>query len=370
MYSTFSPRYSLLTFALAAAVGGSSVAHAQSSTAGAAPAPVTTTAAPTTVTYDGFVDTYYAYDFNAPPTFDRAYTTQPARSDEFNVNLAMLGATLSQERFRARLALQAGTSVQSNYAGEPAIGAVSGPSVSRSIQEAYVGTQLAENVWVDAGIYLSHVGAESFISRSNLTYTRSLVADYSPYYQSGVRLSYSASPKLSLQLHVVNGWQNISENNHSKMIGTQIAFTPSEKIALTYNTLLGREADFRQFHDFIVSIKPTNTLTLLGQADYGRQGASEWMGAMATAKYQIATNDAVVARIETYRDPDQVVVVTGSPSGFETQSASIGFDHALSPQVQWRNELRGFWTKDAIYPSAEGPLKRDAFVVTSLSAGF
>jgi len=33
-------------------------------------------------TYGGFVDTYYAWDFDRPPKFDRAYTTQPARHAE------------------------------------------------------------------------------------------------------------------------------------------------------------------------------------------------------------------------------------------------------------------------------------------------
>ena len=39
------------------------------------------------ITLGGFVDTYFAWDFNrpGPASFDRAFTTQPARHDEFNV---------------------------------------------------------------------------------------------------------------------------------------------------------------------------------------------------------------------------------------------------------------------------------------------
>ena len=71
------------------------------------------------VTFGGFIDSYYAFDFNRPASFDRAYTTQPARHNEFNVNLAFIEAKIDAPRYRGRLALQAGTSVQSNYAGEP-----------------------------------------------------------------------------------------------------------------------------------------------------------------------------------------------------------------------------------------------------------
>jgi len=42
-----------------------------------------------------------------------------------------------------------------------------------------------------------------------MAYTRSLVADYTPYYLSGAKLTWQATPKLTSQLHLVNGWQNI-----------------------------------------------------------------------------------------------------------------------------------------------------------------
>jgi hypothetical protein len=66
------------------------------------------------ITFGGFVDGYYAFDFNRPVNFDRAYTTQPARHNEFNVNLAFVEAKIDGPGYRGRLALQTGTSVQSN----------------------------------------------------------------------------------------------------------------------------------------------------------------------------------------------------------------------------------------------------------------
>jgi hypothetical protein len=40
-----------------------------------------------TVSFGGFVDSYYAYDFGRPVNFDRPFTTQAVRHNEFNVNL-------------------------------------------------------------------------------------------------------------------------------------------------------------------------------------------------------------------------------------------------------------------------------------------
>src|SRR5512146_1038013 len=146
------------------------------------------------VAVSGFVDGYYAYDFNYPRSLDRPYTTQAARHDEFNINLAFIAATLSGPRLRGRFAAQFGTSVQANYAAEPRLGTLSGPDVSRFIQEATAGYQVAPTLWVDAGVFFSPFGSENWISRDNWTYTRSFIADESPYYEAGVKATWQARP--------------------------------------------------------------------------------------------------------------------------------------------------------------------------------
>ena len=114
------------------------------------------------VTFGAFIDTYFAWDFGQPDAFDRPYTTQPARHDEFNVNLAFLEAKLTGEKVRGRVALQAGTSVQANYAGEPQRRERQRGRPARIIQEAWVGVRVSPKVWVDGGIYFSPIGWESF----------------------------------------------------------------------------------------------------------------------------------------------------------------------------------------------------------------
>ncbi len=352
--------------------------HLMASTAGAQ----TTTIADTAlkVSFGGFVDTYYAYDFNRPPTFDRAFTTQPARHNEFNVNLAFIEANISGNRVHGRLALQTGTSVQSNYAGEPRIGQVSGPDLSRLIQEAFAGYQLAPTVWVDGGIFFSHVGEESFISRDNPTYTRSLVSDFSPYYQSGGRVIWQATPRLAAQLDVLNGWQNISETNADKSAGVRLDYQASPAVVLSYYNLVGNEApnsahqQLRVFQG--VGFKaPVGNLSLQGEFDYGFQqrvtsGASSWYGAAVIATYPVTPSASIIARVERYDDPDQVIVVTGGDA-FRTSGGSIGVNVSPHPHLSWRTELRGVSGPHPLFPANDGALqRRDAFVVTSLGLRF
>jgi hypothetical protein len=345
------------------------------------------TAADTTlkVSFGGFIDGYYAYDVGRPPTLDRSFfggvpfTTQPARANEFNVNLAYVEANITGNRIHGRLALQAGTSVQANYAAEPTLGVVSGPSLSRLIQEGYAGYQVAPTFWIDAGIFYSNAGMETWASKDNPTYSRSLVADYSPYYSSGVRGTWQATSQLAVRLDVVNGWQNISETNTDKGVGLRLDYLPSTRWLVSYYNFFNTEAGnrVRVFNGVGAKLSAQQT-TLLGELDYGTLGAGSaggssatWWGFTAVGKRQVAAMMALVARVERYSDPDQVNIVTGLSAPFVGNSASIGVDVAPQSRVLWRTEVRGFFTDQLIFPNdGKGPQKNDGFVVTSLSLAF
>ena len=365
--------------ALAQTPGPSAAAPAARDSAAAQASPDTAV----TVSFGGFVDNYYAYDFGRPANFDRPFTTQAVRHNEFNVNLAWVEAKVSGPRVRGRLALQAGTSVQSNYGGEPAIGTVSGPNLSRFIQEAVAGYQITPSLWVDGGIFLSHIGMENWTSRDNLTYTRSLSFDFTPAYESGVKLTWQATPKLSALITVVNGWQNISENNQDKAVGARLDYARSSSTTFSYYNFVGNEVSSSRLRIFNgVGFKSglTSAFTLQGNVDYGRQqqagtGSSSWWSAGLIGKLQVTPVVGISGRAERYQDPDQVIVVTGSPGGFKATMASLGLD--VSPlantRVLWRSELRETRAGDPIFPdrsASTGVSKGNTLLVTSLALTF
>ncbi len=331
----------------------------------------------TSIRLNGFVDTYYAYDFSRPADGERRFTTQPVRHDEANVNLAWLGVTVTRTKVRARIALQAGTSVQSNYAAEPRRGATSGPEVGRFIQEGVVGVKLADRLWIDGGIYYSYLGLESWSSADNPIYTRSLVADFTPYYLSGVKLTWSPSPKVTAQLHVTNGWQNISENNRSKAVGARLDVAVSPSLTVSYANFIGNErpTGFGSVQRVFQQVMAKGTLPTgtqwQGQVDAGAQGAARWYGLVALARQPITDRVALTGRVERYADPDQAIISTGT-DGFVANGASGGIDVNIDAGVYWRSELRGIRSTAALFPSgAAGTPKRTIGVlVTSLSFGF
>ena len=331
------------------------------------------------VVWSGFVDTYFAYDFGRPQDFDRVFTTQAERHDEFNVNLAYVAASLTGERIRGRVALQAGTSVQVNYGGEPTVGAVSGATLSRHIQEATAGARLAPSLWIDGGVYFSYIGWEGWISRDNPTYTRSLVADYTPYYLSGVHLTWQprsnrGSSPLTFQLHLMNGWQNVSENNHGKAVGLRVDWQPSSSVVLAYSNFIGNErplgtpAVTRVFNQVMMKAA-SGRLSMQGQVDYGREAGRDWYGLVAIGRETVAPTAWLSLRLERYSDPHQIIVVTGTAAGLETTGASLGVDVGRPAGVLWRTELRGLHATSPLFPSHGVPdaARNNFVIVTSLA---
>ncbi|WP_373060177.1 outer membrane beta-barrel protein, partial [Gemmatimonas sp.] len=330
------------------------------------------------VTFGAFIDGVYAFDVNRPPTRDRAFTTQPARHNEFNINLAFIEAKVTGGRVRGRLALQAGTSVQSNYAAEPREGRVSGDVLARSLQEAYAGYQLTPRLWIDGGIFYSNSGMEGWTSRDNPVYTRSLVADYSPYYSTGLRATWQVTPALTARVDLVNGWQNISESNDDKSLGLRFDLAATPTTTLSWYGYAGNEpgSQRRLFNGVGFTSRLADRLDLLAQFDVGAQQRRDsvtrvqtshgWYGATLVGRLWVTPTWALSARVERFADGDGVLATTASGAPFRTNGASLGVDVRLEPGVLWRTELRGFAAADAVFPTSRnvsGLSRRNGVVV-------
>ena len=319
------------------------------------------------VTFGAFIDSYYAYDFNQPAGHDRAFTTQAERHDEFNLNLVHVEARYQSPVVRGRLALQAGTSVQVNYAAEP--DSLAGfPNFLPHVQEAWAGVAVSPALWVDAGIFLSHVGSEGWVSADQPTYTRSLVADFSVYYEAGVRATWQATPSLVATLVAVNGWQNIAENNHDKALGARLDWTATPAVVVSYSNFVGREPhsstgvqDVRFLNDLSARIT-AGPLLVIPTVDVGTQAGDTWYGASLVGRYAVTPTVAVNGRLERFDDRDGVLT-----PGLRSNGASLGVDVARGPAL-WRTEVRGLFGAPAgTFPARGGAKTSDVVAVTSLS---
>ena len=138
----------------------------------------------------GVVDFFYGYDFNQPEGKMRLpFLCNHNRHNQLTLNLGLIKIAMTKGQFRSNVALHAGAYSVDNYADEPGI--------LKHIYEANAGVLLSKkgNVWLDAGVFPSHIGFESAISTDNLTLTRSILAENTPYFLTGGKVSFQPSEK-------------------------------------------------------------------------------------------------------------------------------------------------------------------------------
>lgn len=332
------------------------------------------------IKFGSFIDTYYAYDLEKPPSQDRAYTTSAARNNSFSLGLLYLDANLNSEKIRGRGAIQYGTSVTANYIGESTESKIANQFSVRNMQEGFVGFKLAPGLWLDTGIYFSHIGFGNFISRDNWTYTRSMVADFSPYQQAGVKLSYELNSKVNIQFHIMNGWGNLVETNNDKAIGGFLEYKFLKNLRFTYSNFAGNEQPrdspylIRYFNNIIAYYDLTEKLQFALSVDLGhqkkaksRRAFQQWYGYAFLFRWKVVNQIFATFRIERFLDSRQIAVSTSTPNGFQVTGGSMNLDYHYDPSLLIRSELKILKSLDPIFETQSGKSSIDRLVVVSLS---
>jgi len=338
-----------------------------------------TTTSNSALSFSGYAELYYQYDFNKPVDNNRpGFIYSHNRHNEFNLNLGFLKAAYKTDKVRANLALAAGTYMNANYAAET--------GVMKNVYEANAGAKLGKkNLWVDAGIFSSHIGFESAISKDCWTLTRSMLADNSPYYEAGAKITYTANNgKWLLSALALNGWQRIKRVDGNSMMswGTQLQYKPTDKILLNYSSFVGTDKpdsarQLRHFHNLYGIFNLTDKLDLTAGIDIGAEQKAKgskaynsWYAPVLMLKLQTANKSYIAARIEYYNDESGVIINTATPNGFKTWGGSFNYDYAVASNMMWRTEGRFFWGKDKIFEKNNTPVNTDFFFTTSLAVSF
>lgn len=339
-----------------------------------------TDTAKSTMKFGGYLDLYYAYDLGNPenhtrPDFIYSYN----RHNELNLNLGFLKGSYETKKLRANLAIMGGTYANANLAAEP--------GVLKNLFEANVGAKLSKtkNLWLDAGIFSSHIGFESAIGKDCWNLTRSILADNSPYFESGVKISYTSNnEKWFISGLVLNGWQRIQRitGNNMPAFGHQLTFKPNTKITLNSSSFVGSDTpdsirQMRYFHNFYGLFQLSSKVGITIGFDIGMQQKAKgsnlyncWYSPVLIAKYSPSSKLSFAVRGEYYSDANGVIIVTGTGNGFRTIGYSINLDYALAPNLLWRIEGRGFSSKDSIFNWNDSQRSQNYFISSAIAFSF
>ncbi|MBL7803389.1 MAG: porin [Saprospiraceae bacterium] len=331
--------------------------------------------------FSGYAEPYYGYDFGQPADANRpGFVYSHNRHNEFNINIAYLKASVSAARVRGNLALMAGTYANANLAAEP--------GTLRNVFEANAGVKLSKksDLWLDAGIFASHIGFESAIGKDCWTLTRSMVADNSPYYESGAKLTYTTSDgRWLFSALALNGWQRIQRAPGNSMLsgGWQIQYKPSSRILLNSSSFFGTdkpddERRTRVYHNLYGIFQLSDRVGLILGLDTGWEepvfkGADTrfWYTPVLIGKFTLSDRLAIGVRGEYFSDETGVIIGTATENGFQTFGASANLDVQIHRNALWRIEGKWWNSRDRVFLDADGnPSLSNAVLTTALAIWF
>jgi hypothetical protein len=327
------------------------------------------------VDFSGYLEAFYGYDFNKPTTLTRlGWLYNYNRHNEFNITIGMLRSKISYENVYANIAIQAGTYVDDNYTAESL----------KLFHEAFIGVYLDKDKKhvVEAGIMPSYIGFESASTFSNLTLTRSIMAESSPFYFTGIKYNYLPNDKWSLALITTNGWQRIEKPNKDALptFGTQLVYSPNDKTTINWSTFIGDEpVDIevlrtRYFNDIYIDYAWNDKWKTIAGFDMGYQrnlegdDFQEWKTITLITQYAVSDKWNIAARAEYFDDQENVIVGVGAP--FEVFGASFNIDFIPNSKLKLRTEAKWFDSKEPVFNKETGTTNSNFFVATSLAFEF
>jgi hypothetical protein len=301
------------------------------------------------------------------------------RHNEINLNLGFVKLAYATDKLRANIALMAGTYSNDNLAAEP--------GVLKNILEANAGVKISKkkNLWIDAGIFSSHIGFESAVGKDCWNLTRSILADNSPYYESGAKISYTSNnEKWFVSALILNGWQRIyrPNGNNTPAFGHQLTFKPHAKVILNSSSFIGNDKpdsvkQMRYFHNFYGIFQLHTKLAATVGFDFGAEQTvkgstsyNTWFSPVLILKLSPNSKFNIAARGEYYSDSRGVIIATGTSNGFKTFGYSLNFDFLIRDNIMWRIEGRGFSSKDQIFTLNNKASSQNYFVTSSIAISF
>jgi hypothetical protein len=301
-------------------------------------------------------DGYYSYNANHPTDRVNLYHNFDGW-DRFNLNMGRVAVDLDPAPVGFHFEAGAGRMYQIIHASEPKdVG-----KWSEFLPQFYVTLkpQSWKGLQFDFGKFYTSAGAEVTETYPNWNYTRSLLFAYGPYYHFGLRVNKTWNDRFSTGVQVVNGWNNIYDNNDGKTLGLTSSATFG-KLVWSNNYYVGKEATGpddgnRNFYDTVLAYNPSDRVQAYFNLDIGRQKTAPgegvgWVGVAGAARFALNRHIALSPRLEWYNDYNGFM--TGAPQ--RLKEFTFTGEYKLTGALLTRAEYRLDWSDVASFTNASG----------------
>ncbi len=193
------------------------------------------------VEVSGVVDGYYSYNNNKVDLFTQGRAFD-VRHNAFSLQMGKISlekknSVDSPLGFRVDLA-----------AGETVDRIISVSDSSRNdatkhVLQAYGSYVAPGGLTIDFGKFYTPIGAEVVDTKDNFNYSRGWLFTYGPYYHMGLRAKYAFNDKVAVSGFLVNGWDNVFENNvkAGKTVGVQLGWLQPRDLRSRKRSWLARK---------------------------------------------------------------------------------------------------------------------------------
>jgi hypothetical protein len=350
-----------------------------------ATAPVVATAAPAaptwsvgTVDFSGYLDGYFSYNSNRPASqTNQGYNFDEL--DQFNLEAAKLTLNHDADPVGAHVDLLFGrtnTDLQSNGLG------------INYIEQAYISVKppKAKGFELDFGQFVTSAGQEVIETMNNWSYSHGLLfTDAIPYYHFGVRTSMPITKSWTAGVQVVNGWNNVTDNNGGVTVGLTSSFVKPkftwnmnyyvgpENSGITPPSYAGTQNGYRNLIDTTLILTPTAKFSMYVNYDYtqnhtpsfaacsscetaaGPASSKHVQGIAVSARDQITGKSALVGRYEYFADQGPNATVFGDYTAIGTGTKQKLNEFTATYEYKWlagllfRAEYRVDWSNVDVF---------------------
>jgi Putative beta-barrel porin-2, OmpL-like. bbp2 len=340
--------------------------------AAAAPAAPQGGSAPTwsvgPIDFSGAVDVYYTYNANHPASMTNGLYNFNSQANQFDLSLLKIAMSHDADPVGFRVDLGYGNTMQL-YSSLDNDG-----GFNQYVEQAFVSWKpgAGKGFQADFGKFVTSAGAEVVESYSDWSYSRSILFAWAiPYYHTGLRLTLPAAGPVTLGFQVVNGWNNLRDNNSGKTIGATSAIALGKMGTWYLNYYAGPEAagtntGWRHLVDTTVSLTPVSPLSLYLNYDYGQDRSpgplAVWQGFAGALHYQANSHWAFTGRGEWFQDRN------GFSTGTVQKLKEVTFtgEYKLAEGLLTRAEYRHDWSDVPFFergPSTGISTKQDTFTI-------
>ncbi len=333
------------------------------------------------IDFSGFLDGYYSYNANRPSNAANGQVNDfynfDDKTDQFNLSAAKFTINHDPDPVGVHLDLLWGRT-------NSLIHGASEQSTANYLEQAYISAKppKAHGTEIDFGQFVTSAGAEVIEAKDNWNYSRSILFSYAiPYYHFGLRSATPITSSWTAGIQVVNGWNNVVNNNGGVTVGLTSALT-KPKFGWAFNYYTGPEnTDMQKGHrnliDTTVTLTPSSKFSAYVNYDYLQNhsaavfdeappASAHSQGIALAAHAPFAGKSSLTGRFEYFTDNEGFATGTAQNMKEFTGTYEYKWAAGLLSRIEYRHDS----SNQAVYHKGNSEMVKGQSTLTAAFIAF